>query len=128
MPDPAIQCGHCASFLGVPGRNAVTENAARLIYEGARLTIAEQDWSLCVDGIAAHASSSEYRLFFHVTMADRRIDDLAVYVETPETWPAARVLDAVQEALALGWTPEHEALVLSDEAHRLRPHSAKPVR
>ena len=92
----------------------MTEDSVRVIYHGAKLRISDQEWSLLVDGIETHASSSAYRLFFHLTATDSRIDRLAVHVKTPETWPAERVLKAVQDALEHGWTPASDALVLTD--------------
>jgi hypothetical protein len=97
----------------------MNEDAARRIYDGARLRISDQEWFLLVDGIETRASTTAYRLFFHVTRGDRRIHGLAIDVRTPETWPAERVLKAVQDALERGWTPQSDAdaLVLTDEIH-----------
>lgn len=92
----------------------MTEDSARVAYHGVRLRISDQEWSLSVDGVETHASSSAYRLYFHLTTADKRIDALAVDVKTPETWPPERVLKAVQDAIEHGWTSQSDALVLTD--------------
>ena len=93
----------------------MTTDRGKKMYEGAKLRLADHEWTLGVFAAQAEQDSSSYIVHCHLTAdGQETITGFELRVRIPENWPPEKVLASVQQTFDEGWFPENDALVFAD--------------